>query len=233
MKRALALLPLLVLCPLASPLASAAADGDRLRNLGFLVQEGVVAAPDFTTEDAAGNRVSSRSFRGRVVLLNFWATWCPPCRLEMPSMERLYGEFRERGLEVVAVNFMEPRELVQAFARERKLTYPMLLDPRSDVAEMYGVMRLPETVVIGRGGEVIAKTTGYKDWYKEDVRELVSALLEDRQPARPAPREAPAPPPEQPSQGVWRYLAAVAVVLLAAALAAFRLRRRGVRGSMG
>ena len=228
MNRVLAFLPLLVLCPLAS----AAADGDRLRNLGFIVQEGVVAAPDFTTEDAAGNRVSSRSFRGRVVLLNFWATWCPPCRLEMPSMERLYGEFREQGLEIIAVNFMEPRELVQDFARERKLTYPMLLDPRSEVAEMYGVMRLPETVVIGRGGEVIAKATGYKDWYKEDVRELVSALLEDRQPARPAPREAPAPP-EQPSQGTWRYLAAVAVVLLAAGLAAFRLRRRGVRGSMG
>ena len=228
MNRALALLPLLVLCPLAS----AAADGERLRNLGFIVQEGVVAAPDFTTEDAAGNRVSSRSFRGRVVLLNFWATWCPPCRLEMPSMERLYGKFREQGLEIVAVNFMEPRELVRDFARERKLTYPMLLDPRSEIAELYGVMRLPETVVIGRGGEVIAKATGYKDWYKEDVRELVSALLEDRQPAPPAPREAPAPP-EQPSQGTWRYLAAVAVVLLAAGLAAFRLRRRGVRGSMG
>ena len=228
MNRVLAFLPLLVLCPLAS----AAADGDRLRNLGFIVQEGVVAAPDFTTEDAAGNRVSSRSFRGRVVLLNFWATWCPPCRLEMPSMERLYGEFREQGLEIVAVNFMEPRELVQDFARERKLTYPMLLDPRSEIAEMYGVMRLPETVVIGRGGEVIAKATGYKDWYKEDVRELVSALLEDRQPVPPAPREAPAPP-EQPSQGTWRYLAAAAVVLLAAGLAAYRLRRRGVRGSMG
>lgn len=228
MKRVLALLSLLALCPPAS----AAVDEDRLRNLGFMVQEGSVAAPDFTTEDAAGNRVSSRSFRGRVVLLNFWATWCPPCRLEMPSMERLYGEFRGQGLEIVAVNFMESRELVQAFAREQNLTYPMLLDRRSDIAERYGVMRLPETVVIGRSGEVIAKTTGYKDWYKEDVRELVSALLEDRGPVRPAAREA-APLPEQRSQGPWPYLAAAAVVLLAAALAAFRLRRRRVRGSPG
>lgn len=227
MKRVLALLSLLVLWPVAS----AAADPDRLRNLGFIVQEGVVAAPDFTTEDAAGNRVSSRSFRGKVVLLNFWATWCPPCRLEMPSMERLYGEFRGRGLEIVAVNFMEPRELVQAFAREQNLTYPMLLDRRSDIAEQYGVLRLPETVVIGRGGEVIAKTTGYKDWYKEDVRELVSALLEDRGPVRPAAPEAA--PREQPPQRPWPYWAAAAVILLAAALAAFRLRRRGARGSPG
>lgn len=227
MKRVLALLSLLVLC---LP-ASAAADPDRLRSLGFIVQEGFVAAPDFTTEDAAGNRVSSRSFRGRVVLLNFWATWCPPCRLEMPSMERLYGEFRGRGLEIVAVNFMEPRELVQAFAREQNLTYPMLLDRRSDIAERYGVLRLPETVVIGRRGEVIAKTTGYKDWYEEDVRELVSALLEDQGPVRPAAPEAA--PPEQPPQRPWPYWAAVAVLLLAAALAAVRLRRRGVRGSPG
>ena len=227
MKRVLALLSLLVLWPVAS----AAADPDRLRNLGFIVQEGLVAAPDFTTEDAAGNRVSSRSFRGRVVLLNFWATWCPPCRLEMPSMERLYGEFRGRGLEIVAVNFMEPRELVQDFAREQNLTYPMLLDRRSDIAEQYGVLRLPETVVIGRGGELIAKTTGYKDWYKEDVRELVSALLEDRGPVRPAAPEAV--PREQPPQRPWPYWAAAAVILLAAALAAFRLRRRGARGSPG
>ena len=228
MKRVLALLSLLALWPVASP----AADPDRLRNLGFIVQEGFVAAPDFTTEDAAGNRVSSRSFRGRVVLLNFWATWCPPCRLEMPSMERLYGEFRGRGLEIVAVNFMEPRELVQAFAREQNLTYPMLLDRRSDIAERYGVLRLPETVVIGRRGEVIAKTTGYKDWYEEDVRELVSALLEDRGPVRPAVPDTAAPP-EQPSQRPWPYWAAAAVLLLAAALAAVRLRRRGVRGSPG
>lgn len=227
MKRVLALLSLLVLWPVAS----AAADPDRLRNLGFIVQEGLVAAPDFTTEDAAGNRVSSRSFRGRVVLLNFWATWCPPCRLEMPSMERLYGEFRSRGLEIVAVNFMEPRELVQDFAREQNLTYPMLLDRRSDIAEQYGVLRLPETVVIGRGGELIAKTTGYKDWYKEDVRELVSALLEDRGPVRPAAPEAA--PREQPPQRPWPYWVAAAVFLLAVALAAFRLRRRGARGSPG
>ena len=228
MKRVLALLSFLVLWPVASP----AADPDRLRSLGFIVQEGFVAAPDFATEDAAGNRVSSRSFRGRVVLLNFWATWCPPCRLEMPSMERLYGEFRGQGLEIVAVNFMEPRGLVQAFAREQNLTYPMLLDRRSDIAERYGVLRLPETVVIGRRGEVIAKTTGYKDWYKEDVRELVSALLEDQGPVRPAARDTAAPP-EQPSQRPWPYWAVAAVLLLAAALAAVRLRRRGVRGIPG
>ena len=151
-----------------------------------MVQEGLVESPGFTTEDATGNRVDSTSFRGKVVVLNFWATWCPPCRLEMPAMERLYQEFRGRGLEIVAVNFMESRELVQAFAEEQKLTYPMLLDSRAEIAEQYGVMRLPETVLIGREGELIAKTIGYKEWYKEDVRELVADLLDNGKAGRGA-----------------------------------------------
>ncbi len=175
MKRWLLALLLIALCP---DVLGAATD-DRLKKLGFLVQEGFVESPGFTTEDAAGNRVDAASFRGKLVLLNFWATWCPPCRLEMPAMERLYQEFRGKGLEVVAVNFMESPDLVRAFADEQKLTYPMLLDRRADIAEQYGVMRLPVSVLIGRKGEVIAKAIGYKDWYKDDVRELVAALLGD------------------------------------------------------
>ena len=166
---------LMALCLPAA--ASGAMEDDRLRKLGFIVQEGFVESPAFATRDAAGNPVDLKSFRGKLVVLNFWATWCPPCRLEMPSMERLYREFRGEGLEVVAVNFMESGELVRAFAEEQNLTYPMLLDRRAEIAERYGVMRLPVTVLIGREGEVIAKAVGYKDWYKDDVRELVAALL--------------------------------------------------------
>lgn len=166
--------------------ASGAVEDDRLRKLGFIVQEGFVESPAFTTQDAAGNPVDLKSFRGKLVLLNFWATWCPPCRLEMPSMERLYREFRGKGLEVVAVNFMESGELVRAFAEEQKLTYPMLLDRRAEIAQSYGVMRLPVTVLIGREGEVIAKAVGYKDWYKDDVRELVAGLLGNGTPVHAA-----------------------------------------------
>ena len=186
MKRLLSVLFLMILCHGAV----GAAEDERLKKLGFMVQDGFVESPGFTTEDAAGSRVDSVSFRGKVVVLNFWATWCPPCRLEMPAMERLYQEFRGKGLEIVAVNFMESRELVQAFAEEQKLTYPMLLDSRAEIAERYGVMRLPETVLIGREGEVIAKTIGYKEWYKDDVRELVAALLEDGKAGRPASGES-------------------------------------------
>ena len=228
MKLHLVALFLIVLCPAVS---GAAQDG-ALKKLGFMVQEGSMEAPGFTTEDAAGTRVDSASFRGRLVVLNFWATWCPPCRLEMPAMERLYQEFRGKGLEVVAVNFMESPELVRAFAEEQELTYPMLLDSRAEIAERYGVMRLPETVLIGRKGEVIAKTIGYKDWYKDDMRGLVAALLEDEG-AAPAAALAGSPAETAPRNGYGSAVGLGAIGLVLAGWVAFRVRRARARGPAG
>lgn len=226
MKRRLLALFLLVL----SPGALGAAEDDRLKKLGFMVQEGSVESPGFTTDDAQGNRVDFTSFRGKLVVLNFWATWCPPCRLEMPAMERLYQEFQGKGLEVVAVNFMESAEKVRAFAEEQKLTYPMLLDSQAEIAESYGVMRLPETVLIGREGELIGKTIGYKDWYKDDVRELVAALLGDDEVVRRTPAEAP---PPGASSGYDAVVVAGVVGLVLAGLTVLRVMRRRARRRAG
>ena len=218
----------LVLCP---SLLGAAED-DRLKKLGFLVQEGLEESPAFSTEDATGNPVDSTSFRGKLVVLNFWATWCPPCRLEMPAMERLYQEFRGQGLEIVAVNFMEPPDLVQAFAEEQKLTYPMLLDRKAEIAEQYGVMRLPETVLIGRKGEIIAKAIGYKDWYKDDVRELVAGLLGDEGVAH-AVATVGTPKEPAPAHDYGSAAAVGAVGLVLAGWVAFRIRRGRARRRAG
>ena len=223
------LLPALFLIALW-PAGLGAVEDDRLKKLGFLVQEGFEEAPGFSTEDAAGNPVDFASFRGKLVLLNFWATWCPPCRLEMPSMERLYREFRDRGLEVVTVNFMESGEQVRAFAEEQKLTYPMLLDKEAEIAGRYGVMRLPVTVLVGREGEVIAKAIGFKDWYKDDIRELVAALLGDGTVASAAAAadgaEEPAP---SGGYGPAALLGAI-VLVVAAGLVALRRRRNRAAG---
>ena len=214
------------------PAGLAAVESDRLKKQGFLVQQGLVESPGFSTEDAAGNRVDFASFRGKLVLLNFWATWCPPCRLEMPSMERLYGEFRDKGLEGVAVNFMESGEQVRAFAEEQKLTYPMLLDKEAEIAGRYGVMRLPVSVLIGREGEVIAKAIGFKDWYKDDIRELVAALLGDAKVASAAAAENGAEEPA-PSEGHSLAVFAGVAVLVVAGFALLRIRRRRAREPAG
>ncbi len=207
-----------------------AVEGDRLKKLGFLVQEGFEEAPGFSTEDAAGNPVDFASFRGKLVVLNFWATWCPPCRLEMPSMERLYREFRDRGLEVVTVNFMELGQQVRAFAEEQKLTYPMLLDKDAEIAGRYGVMRLPVTVLVGREGEVIAKAIGFKDWYKDDIRELVAALLGDGTVASVATAADGADEPAPAGGYGPAVLLGVIVLVLAAGMVAWRRRRNRAAG---
>lgn len=173
---------------LALLVAPAAAE-NLLRKLNFVPEADVVRAPDFETLDLEGRNVRLDSYAGKVVILNFWATWCPPCRLEMPSMEKLYREFKDQGLAVVAVNFMESREPILDFVKEQGFTYPILMDRMSRIAESYGVRRLPETVLIGRQGTLLAKSTGYKDWYKEDVREFVSLLLKDEEAVRRGAKE--------------------------------------------
>jgi len=170
-----------------------ASEENLLRKHNFIPETGFVPAPDFATVDAEGRAVRLDSFKGKVVILNFWATWCPPCRLEMPSMEKLYQEFKEQGLEIVAVNFMESPGPVREFVKEQGFTYPILMDGKSRIAESYGVMRLPETVLIGRRGNLLGKSAGYKDWYKPAVREFVSLLLADEETVRRGGSESSTP----------------------------------------
>jgi peroxiredoxin len=97
-----------------------------------------IAAPDFTLEDLVGRKVGLRSLRGKMVFLNFWATWCVPCREEMPAMEKLHREFKSQGLEIVAVNIRESRNEARKFFAELDLTFTALLDSHGEVSEKYG-----------------------------------------------------------------------------------------------
>lgn len=138
------------------------------------------SAPDFTLPGADGRKVSLKDFRGKVVFLNFWATWCESCREEMPSMERLYREFKGKGLEIVAVNIKEKRQDALAFAKELKLSYPVLLDTEGEVGLLYGAFGLPATYVIDRQGVVLARMWGPADWYSPAARGLFKSLVEQK-----------------------------------------------------
>lgn len=138
-------------------------------------------APDFTLPNAGGKKVSLKDYRGKVVFLNFWATWCESCREEMPSMERLYKEFKGKGLEIVAVNIREKPRDALAFARELKLSYPVLLDPEGEVGLLYGAFGLPATYLIDRKGVVLARMWGPADWYSPAARKLFAGLLDQKQ----------------------------------------------------
>jgi peroxiredoxin len=135
------------------------------------------AAPDLELPDLTGQPVRLGDLRGRVVLLNFWATWCAPCREEMPALETLAGELGPRGLAVVGVNFKEPKPEVQAFMRDHRLGFPTLLDADGRVAQRYQVFGLPATFVVDRRGMLVGSVLGIRDWVSPGARAYLGRLL--------------------------------------------------------
>jgi peroxiredoxin len=132
---------------------------------------------DFTLPDPAGKKVSLKDFRGKLVLLNFWASWCGPCREEMPAMERLYQEFQNQGFVVLGVNVRDKTEDALAFIKELKVTYPIVFDPTGRWLLAYGAWGLPNTYLIGPKGEGLARMPGHAEWYSPGARALIQALL--------------------------------------------------------
>ena len=135
-------------------------------------------APDFTLTDMQGQQVTLTQFRGKVVILNFWATWCPPCREEMPSMDRLYQQFKDQGLVMLAVNVEENGfKAVSSFLNRNPHSFPILLDINADVQNLYQVYRFPESFLIDRNGSVVDKIIGGRDWMSEPMVNKINFLL--------------------------------------------------------
>jgi peroxiredoxin len=137
------------------------------------------AAPDFELPDLHGQPHRLSDLRGRVVFLNLWTTWCPPCREEMPAMEALHRRLRARGLVVLAVSQdTNGAEAVAPFVAEMGLSFPVLLDPDGRLSTRYGVTGYPETFIIDRNGNVVHHTIGPADWASDAVLAQFDALLD-------------------------------------------------------
>ena len=129
-----------------------------------------IKVPNFVFPDINGKEVSLSNHRGKVVLLNVWATWCPPCRQEMPSMQRLYEKFKGERFEILAVSIdSEGREAVAPFMREMNLTFPALLDPRETIMSLYGITGVPESFIIDKDGILVKKIIGPINWASSEV----------------------------------------------------------------
>ena len=135
------------------------------------------AAPEFTLPDPAGKKVALKDFRGKLVLLNFWATWCAPCREEMPSMERLYQRFKDKGFVIVGLNVKDRRNDALSFLKELNITFPIVLDPDGQAGLLYGAWGLPVTYLIDSKGTAIARAWGLADWDSPGARQLIAELL--------------------------------------------------------
>jgi len=134
-----------------------------------LAEDWVLATPDAATFRLSGHR-------GKVVLLNFWATWCPPCLQEMPAMERLYRRHKAADFVLVAVSVDADPKKVAPFLAEHKLTFPVALDPNMTLAERYGVRALPSSFVVDRRGYLVALALGPRHWDNDAAHSLVEAL---------------------------------------------------------
>jgi peroxiredoxin len=134
-------------------------------------------APDFALRDMKGNYVSLTAMRGKVVVLNFWATWCPPCKLEMPSLNRLYNDYRTKGLEVVAISTDSSEKGIRNYLSETRLSLRFLQDRDGRISRLYGVYSLPTTYVIDQSGMVVLHYMGEQNWDSLEIRSKLEALL--------------------------------------------------------
>lgn len=122
-------------------------------------------AQDFTLKNLDGEEVNLSQFRGKYLLINFWATWCGPCKIEMPSLETLYRRFKSDKFDMIGIsNDMFGDRVVRPYVKASKLTFPMLLDQRMIVSHQYGVVSLPTTFLIDPQGKVIGVLQGAEDW---------------------------------------------------------------------
>jgi peroxiredoxin len=141
--------------------------------------EKLTLAPEFTLQDLNGGKVPSSAFKGKVVLLNFWATWCPPCIDELPSLNSLYNDkaLKAKGLEVIAVCTEPSRRDVKDLLREKGLGLRVLMDDKKSVARQFRVFSLPTTFLIDRQGNIVEKFYGEYDWTDQEIRGKIEKLF--------------------------------------------------------
>ncbi|UCD78465.1 MAG: TlpA family protein disulfide reductase [Desulfobacterales bacterium] len=136
---------------------------------------------EFSLNDQDGRPVSLSDFRGKIVFLNFWTTWCPTCRIEMPSMEKLHQKFKDRNFAMVTIDLQESASRVKEFFKEYKLTFTALLDTSGNVGMMFGINQIPTTYILDKKGRIIGKALGPREW---DSRKSIALFehLTNRQP---------------------------------------------------
>jgi peroxiredoxin len=137
------------------------------------------AAPDFDLLSRDGSRVALSDLQGQVVMVNFWATWCGPCREEMPHLEALYQRYGDLGFTLLGVNVEEDSSGADKFLAETPVSFPILFDPESSVSELYNVIAMPSTVLIDRTGNMRYIHHGYQPGYENEYQTQIRALIRE------------------------------------------------------
>ena len=151
---------------------------DSFAKMGVVSPKNEKIAPNFTLETVTGEKISLKDFKGKTVLLNFWATWCQPCKKELPSMQRIYEELSSEGVEVVAISIdRNKKERVKQYIKNHNLTFPILLDPGQKVRKDYFILGLPTSYLIGIDGKLKGFISGAREWDSNASKEMFSTLM--------------------------------------------------------
>ena len=175
---------LLVLAVWSAASAEPPAMASLLKPLDLLAYPTGTMPPPFSARTMDSRVLSLADLQGRVVVLNFWASWCLECRPEMPVLERLHRDLRSRGLAVIGINTREAPATAWRYANDLGLSFPVVLDLEGKINGLYGVVGLPSTFLIGRDGRAVALAVGPRDWESPQARAIIEAMLAEPAPAR-------------------------------------------------
>ena len=148
-------------------------------NIGILKIAQISQPVEIQLKDVFGNTVSLSDFRGKVVFLNFWATWCPPCVIEMPSMQKLHRRFKDKNFVMVAINSQETDAQVKSFFDKYKLSFSALLDSSGEVGTWFDVNAFPTTFVLDKQGRIIGRALGPREWDSQASVALFDYLIDN------------------------------------------------------
>lgn len=137
------------------------------------------AAPDFTLKSSSGENLRLSEFRGEVVMINFWASWCGPCRQEMPLLDELYSQYKPMGFTILGVNVEEDSTKAKQLLNDSPVNFPVVFDNQSAVSKLYNVVAMPSTVLVDRDGNVRYLHQGYKPGFEETYQQQVRALIRE------------------------------------------------------
>ena len=136
-------------------------------------------SPDFTLKSRDGGNIKLSEQRGNIVLVNFWASWCGPCREELPAFEELYQEYQDMGVEILAVNVDDEAEKANVLLQDIEVSFPVLFDTAGDVSKLYDVNAMPTTVLVDRDGNVRLLHPGYRKGDEKKYEKAIKMLMRE------------------------------------------------------
>ena len=153
-------------------------EADLFQKVGAKQMKVKKMAPNFSLEDLNGQKVELKNFKGKVIFLNFWATWCGPCKEEMPSMESLWQWFKGKDFLLLSVSVdYEGVKQVKEYVEKQRYTFRVLIDPQCQVLDLYEVKAIPTTLMIDKKGQIVAVAVGPKDWKSPEALSLIDLLI--------------------------------------------------------